>query len=509
MNADNISSASEPRHSVAKRLALAAGLLAVPLVGAVLFFPDVSKLGDRVKPRPDILLVTFDTLRADHTSPYGYARNTTPALVALARDGVLFETAYAPMSTTAPSHASIMTGLYPAGHGVLRNGFTLPESAVTLAERLAAEGYTTGAFVSSFVLYHKFGLAQGFDMYDDDFSSSESTQQETETWESVNVPGRKVDRRADAVTDRAIAWLNEIRPARRVPVFLWVHYMDPHEPYAPPPAFGDPFNIASATPKSLDEAVARYDTEIAFADRHFARLLQAFEDKALREGAWIIATADHGESFTEHGWRGHGTQIYEESVRVPLIMRWKGMLPAGMRVGSPVGLHDLAPTILARLRLAPLDGPHVGMNLAPLWNSPPVVMPERPLFFQRRLYDEDGLIAPIPLRELDGATFGSGVDVRGQKFGLRVGTWKFSEAAKETPSRELYDLAADPGETRSLAEERPEVAGRMSRLIDRWLDDHRKVRVAAPQEISSQDRALLQALGYTEPAPDEDENDEP
>ncbi|MCC7294088.1 MAG: sulfatase [Phycisphaerales bacterium] len=491
-----------PRHSIRRRVAFAAFLLGVPTIGAILFFPDVSRLDQRDKPRPDILLVTFDTLRADHCSLYGYARATTPNLARLAGDGVTFDLAYSPMATTAPAHASIMTGLYPLGHGVLRNGFVLPEGAVTLAEALKKEGYTTAAFVSSFVLYHKFGLAQGFDLYDDDFSKTEGTQPQAEAWEGVDVPGRKVDRRADAVTDRAIAWLNEVRPARRVPIFVWVHYMDPHEPYAPPASFGDPFGIASAAKGSLEEAVARYDTEIAFMDREFGRLLKAFDGKTLREGSWVIAAADHGESFMEHGWRGHGTQVYEESVRVPLVMRWTGRLPRGLKIESPVGLHDLAPTVAAALSLPRFDGPHVGINLAPLWATPPLVAPDRPLFFQRRSYEQDGLVEAIPLHEMDGAVFGSGVEVRGQKFAVRVGAWKFFEASEELVARELYELAADAGELKNVAGERIEIAGKLSRMIAEFRKDHRLARGATvSQTVSPQDQAMLKGLGYTEPEP--------
>lgn len=491
-----------PTYSLPRRAALFLGIPTVFAVTAVLFYPDIPRVQRQQEhARPDILLVTFDTLRADHCSLNGYPRRTTPTLDTLAREGLRFDPAYAPMATTAPSHATIMTGLYPIGHGVLRNGFPLSEKVVTLAERLKKEGYTTGAFVSSFVLFHKFGFAQGFDFYEDDFTRSEATQPQEERWEGEDVPGRKPDRRADAVTDRAIAWLNEVRPARRVPIFIWVHYMDPHEPYAPPASFGDPlFGIAASSPGSLDEAIARYDTEIAFADAQFDRLLRAAQSKALRDGLLVVATADHGESFVEHGWRGHGTQVYEESLRVPLIMSWKGRLPADRRVAGPVALNDITPTLLSIIGAPPVDGANSGLDLRPTWADPPVLNPDRPIFFQRRLYDSDGRIEPIPLREMNGATFGRAVETRGQKYAVRVGDFKYLESPQEDVPRELYDLATDPGEHHNLADQRPDVAARLSRLIAEWRDDHRRAIGPPPaQPVSPQDQALLKALGYTEP----------
>jgi arylsulfatase A-like enzyme len=481
-----------PRGAARRALILAA-LLAVP-AAVFLFRPAGTQTG----PRPDILLVTFDTLRADHCSSYGYPLATTPHLDALARDGVRFALAYAPTATTAPSHASLLTGLQPLGHGVLRNGFVLAGEVDTLAERLGRAGYTTAAFVSSFVLYHEFGLAQGFGFYDDDLTRSEATQAEAESWEGVAVPGRKTDRRADAVTGRALAWLEEAR-GRSAPRFVWVHYMDPHEPYAPPDGLLAGFG-APAAPGSLAEAVRRYDAEIAFADRELGRLLRAFTAAAGPEGAWIVATADHGESFGEHGWRGHGTQLYEESLRVPLVMRWTGRLPAAHVVESPVALHDLAPTLLGVLGLPPLEGPGVGTNLAPLWASPPRALPERALFFQRRAFERDGRIDPIPLRELGGAVFGGPIEVRGQKFGVRSGSWKYSEARAEPVASELYDLASDPGETRNVVAEHPELAARLSERIGRWRAEHRHARPPAPQRtVSPEEEAMLRALGYVEP----------
>ncbi|RJP32264.1 MAG: hypothetical protein C4547_14100 [Phycisphaerales bacterium] len=495
---------ADPQRPFVRVLFIAGGLAF--LILQVMFFYGLAVA--KQSRRPDVLLVTFDTLRADHCSACGYDRPTTRTLETLAAGGARFAVACAPMATTAPSHASMFTSRYPLSHGVLRNGFRLPDEAVTLAELLRDQGYSTAAFVSSFVLYHKFGLAQGFDVYDDDFSGAEGTQAQTGAWEGEAVPGRTVDRRADATTDAALKWLAaaavEPEGRKRRPIFTWVHYMDPHEPYVPPESFGDPFGSARMTPGSLEQAIARYDTEIAFADAQLKRLVDAFDAAGRETEPLIIVTSDHGEAFCEHGWRGHGPQIYEEAVRIPLIVRWEGRIPPGRVIEAPVSLPDVAATVLD---LIGVDAPRTdfdGESLAAALTKGVRLDDDRPHVFQRRLYERDGAVEPIPLREMDGATFGQSVEVRGVKFAIRSGRWKYYEAREERVARELYDLRADPGEQSNVAADHPDDVNRLSQMLNTW----RRRQLAGllqrpPQTVTSQDRAILESLGYTEPDDDD------
>ena len=180
---------------------------------------------------PNIVLITIDTLRADHCSVYGYGLGTTPRLGKLAREGARVETAYVPMPSTGPAHASLFTSRYPLAHRVLKNGHVLDDEYPVLAEMLERAGYRTAAFVSSFVLDDRFGFGQGFDSYDDDFRGANGSYKNMQHWEGIEVPG-EFDRRANETTDRAISWLR--KNGRRGGFFLWLHYMDPHEPYDQP-----------------------------------------------------------------------------------------------------------------------------------------------------------------------------------------------------------------------------------------------------------------------------------
>ena len=233
--------------------------------------------------RPSILLVTLDTTRSDAFGPH------TPAFNALAARGLQFRYAYATVPQTLPSHASMFTGLYPAGHGVHENARPLAESHGLVAERLRAAGYRTAAFISAFALAKRFGLARGFDVYDEDFGTG------------------KAERTADVTTDRALAWLNA---QQEQPLFLWVHYYDPHYPYTPP----EPFRT-----KHADQP---YRGEVAFMDEQMGRLVAAFEK---RGPAAIIVLADHGEGLGDHGEQQHGNLLYQATMNVPLVIAGPGV----------------------------------------------------------------------------------------------------------------------------------------------------------------------------------------
>ena len=259
--------------------------------------------------RPSILLVTLDTTRADAIGPEAKGVET-PAFNALAARGVRFRQAQATVPETLPSHASMMTGLYPAGHGIHENARYLSEAHTVLAERLRQAGYRTAACVSSFILARRFGLAHGFEAYDDELSP------------------RSVERTAAETTARALAQLGE-KP--RQPLFMWVHYFDPHAPYTPP----EPFRSRYAkTP---------YLGEVAAMDQQLGRLVQAFE--ALVPGPIAIVVAgDHGEGLGDHGESQHGNLLYQSTMRVPLLLVGPGVTPSVS--DTPVSTRRVFHTIL-------------------------------------------------------------------------------------------------------------------------------------------------------------------
>ena len=311
----------------------------------------------------NLLLVTIDTLRADRVGSYGHVRATTPHLDALARGGVLFEQAYTVSPTTLPAHASLFTGQPPSVHRVHQNGSVLADEATTLAEHLAGAGYQNGAFVSSFVVDRRFGLAQGFEHFDDNFVRNDAQVAPGTEWNGQRIP-LAFDRIGAATVDRALAWLARRRPER--PVFLWVHLFDPHQPLVPKEPFASEFARGEVDPvERLQDA---YDAEVRYADEQLGRLIEAFEAHAAGTPPLIAVTSDHGEGLWDHGWLEHGALLYDEAVRIPMVLNRPGHLPAGLRIAPPVSLMDLGPTLL---ELAGLPGYHgiQGQSLVPLMDD--------------------------------------------------------------------------------------------------------------------------------------------
>jgi arylsulfatase A-like enzyme len=427
---------------------------------------------------PALLLISLDTTRSDHLSAYGYPRRTSPALDALARQGVRFETAYSASASTAPSHATLFTSLHPLRHGVVKNGSPLAEERQTLAERLRARGFQTAAVVGSFVLDARFGFSQGFDLYDDDFVAEEGTVT-LEEWLGHEVPA-SFDRRGDHVTRRALEWLREVRdPAR--PFFLFVHYFDPHLSYDAPEPFASRFE-AELPPAAgeLDRVIARYDGEIAFADHAVGELLRGLEALGLADTTLVIVSGDHGEGLMQHGLLGHGVHLYEEAVRVPLLMRWPGRLPRQRTVSEPVTAVDIAPTALELLGLGPMGGVQ-GESLAPAARGGGRLDPERPIYLYRRHF------ASAWVEDMGRAY------VHGSLFGIRQGRWKYIEGDL-LETRELFDLEARHRERQNLAAAHPEKVRELAGRLEEW----RRAQGAAPDppDLSDADREALRALGY-------------
>lgn len=425
-------------------------------------------------PAPNLLLVVVDTLRADHCSAYGYARDTTPALRALAGQGVRVETAYSPLPATGPTHASLFTGLPPLAHGVVKNGLALAPSLPTLAERLRERGYRTGAVVSSFALAAKFGYARGFDEYQDDFDPQRSTLGFRE-WEGHAVP-EGFDRRARPTTRRALRWLEAAADDPR-PFFLFVHYFDPHDPYLPPARFR---RWQGETPRG--RAIAAYDGEVAYADHELGRLLAALEGRGLARDTLVVVTGDHGEGLLDHGYMFHDIQLKEEALRVPLVLRLPGRLPAGALLHVPVSLVDLSPALLALLSGTSAEATGRSAALLAALLDPDAARPAEPtpIFFQRRPF-APGRVGAF--------------QVAGDAFGLRLGRWKYIEAPEES-RRELFDLLRDPGERQNLSAQQGARADELSARIARWRE--RTARAAPAGAVDAADRERLRAMGYAE-----------
>lgn len=472
-------------------------IVAVSLATALSGCGDSGAPGEKAVAPVNVLLVSIDTLRADHMSVYGYERSTTPALETLASQGVRFDAAYAPASTTAPSHASLFTSLYPPTHRVVKNGRVLADEHETLAEVLSRWGYQCGAVVSSYVMHKKFNYDQGFDSWNDDFSQADSPVGIT-VWEGGQVEG-KFYGLADDTTRRAVDWL-EARDASQ-PFFLFVHYYDPHDPYAPPAGWAEPFelDLPADSRRGLDLLIASYDGEIAYTDHEIGRLLDALDELGLRDQTLVVAIGDHGEGLMAHGHLNHGLQIYEESVRIPLIFRWPSQLAANQLISTPVSLTDVAPTILELLRAGAESagaGGREGIELAELLSNAEGAARGRSLV--PTLSGEEVARGPVYLyrRPYEGGMIG-GIWAEGEKFGLRDGRWKYIRADASPQAEELYDLEADPEERNNLQGSLPEVARGLSERLALWL---RSVSREDPAllPLPAEDRARLEALGYAD-----------
>lgn len=436
--------------------------------------------------RPHVVLVTIDTLRADHCSTYGYPRSTTPFLDSLAAAGVRFDWAYAPMPVTGPAHAALFTSLSPAALGLPRNGIALSAERPTLAQVLHDAGYRTAAFVGSYPVSHRFGFATGFDHFDDDFEGGDPTFS-FKRWEGLDVEGT-FDRRAGHTVDRILEWLNGHDPA--TPLFLWCHMFDPHRPFDAPPPFETAFQPpAEATPVEIDNAL--YDGEILYADTQLERLVSATDRLLGRDGTLVIVTSDHGEGLMDHGWPTHGAQLYEEAVRVPLVMRWPEGIATARQVRSPVQLIDLFPTLIELLQVDAGEMLLQGSSLAKLLADDKDAATEPLIHTQRREFRSRLETRPIASTSTDKVT----LEIVGEMYAVRHGRWKLIDAPDEG-RRELYDLEGDPQERNNIVADHSDVADRLAAAIKQWHARQLELAPADPQQPSQEDLRRLELLGY-------------
>ena len=396
----------------------------------------------------NVLLVTIDTLRADHVGAYGSTRGATPTLDRLAREGVRFDVAHAHVPLTLPSHTTIMTGLYPVANGVHDNGsFRFDGAKPTLAGELKRGGYRTGAFVSAFVLDARFGLNAGFDVYDDRVQGA-----------SANLD--VVQRPAEAVLAPAYDWIvnRQSINIQQSPLntlwFAWVHLYDPHEPYAPPEPYASRYRQDP------------YAGEIAYADASLGVFLDRLHTAGLLDRTLVVVASDHGESLGEHGERTHGLFAYEATLRVPLIV-WGGGSLGPAVVTSPARLVDVTPTILDLVGVpsAPADG--------------------------RSLRQLAGGDAPAD----DPGSYFEALNANlTRNWAPLKGIVRNRLKLVDLPIPELYDLAADPGETKNLYASQRERARDLESRLDTVTRGAQPA--PAPSTLGGDAEARLRSLGY-------------
>jgi arylsulfatase A-like enzyme/Tfp pilus assembly protein PilF len=389
----------------------------------------------------NLLLITIDTLRADHLPVYGYTKIHTPNLDRLANESLVFEDAIAQVPMTLPSHSSILSGLLPPSHGVRDNaGFILDPKVNTLAEILKSKNYKTAAFISAFVLDSQFGLDQGFDLYSDDFSLVQD-----------RIDMSHVARRAEETELEVDAWLKKNSDQK---FFMWIHYYDPHDPYDPP------------EPYKTEYASSLYDGEIAYTDHVFGKLYDLLDQLQVKEKTIVVMTGDHGEGLGDHKEQTHSIFIYNATQHVPLMIRLPKIKPK--RIKGVVSLVDIVPTVLDWLGVQP-DQNMQGRSLIPLIEGKE---------HSTRVAYSDSIFPQLhygfsPLRRIS------------------TDQYEFIDA----PKPELYDRINDRYELKNLIKEKPEIANALHKKLDEIL----KSSEAVPNQVQKMDAETeekLRAMGY-------------
>jgi arylsulfatase A-like enzyme len=404
--------------------------------GATDRFPDVRNL----------ILVTLDTVRADHLGCYGRPGDPTPTIDRLAREGVKFDMAISQAAVTPVSHASILSGRYPPGHGLRvihsQTGYRLPDSVPTLATILQASGWNTAAFVSSFTVSEHFGLQRGFDVFDTGLSAAPSQLIAPDGKGFWKWDVGSNQRRADATTDKALEWLQEIQE----PYFLWMHYWDPHDPLIVPPS-----DVMSRFPPSGEEKdqkrIAIYDSEIYFVDLQLQRIFAALEASGQADSTMVVLTADHGQGLGEHDWWSHRL-LYQEQIHIPLIVKIPGG-PTGVTVRALVRSIDIFPTVLQTLGLdvpPDIDGEEL---LGLVGDEAPT--PRNAYADALNLYDLNSRL--VQRRRPNDDLLYSVIEY----------PWKLIYRSLRPNESELYNLESDPDEAINLYASEP---GQADRLVE-------------------------------------------
>lgn len=426
-------------------------VLQLALLGSLLF-----SACSRFSPAaPSVLLIVIDTIRPDRIGCYGSTTVQTPSIDRLASEGVLFENGFTQAAYTLPSMSTIMTSLYPYRHQVRSNRMNLSEEFGTLAELFQSAGYRTGAILGSAVLDGDRNLSQGFDHYDDSFPEKLTVYSETLKKAGIAL-GSNAERRANDVTDRALEWATDHNGK---PFFLFAHYFDPHSQYDPPPPFRERYKGRN------------YDGEVAFTDQEIGRLIDGLREAGYEENLLVVLTGDHGEGLGDHGEANHGFFVYDQTIRIPLIIKYPGYVNPGTRTGKLVSAVDILPTIAELLRLKP-PHPVDGHSMAGIFR------------------DENFNGEPVYSEAFSGYFHYGWSPTRS----IRTDKWKYVEA----PVKELYNIGDDPGETTNLYDSDNEIAIRLERIMRKHLIDESRVLPikSGPDTMSEVQKARLEALGY-------------
>jgi arylsulfatase A-like enzyme len=428
-----------------------------------------------LEPRPrgdrrNLLLVSLDTLRADHVGAYGADLPMTPELDRAAADGAVFEQAFATYPSTPGSHMTMLTGLYPATHRVIGPLDVLPPDLPTLPQILGAHGYQTAAYTEDGMLVASAGFARGFGYYHENKGST--------IWDASG--------QVDVTFPGGLRWLEAHRGEL---FFLFLHTYQVHEPYSPPPAFnlfttyqqdGRAVPITEATPVAIRDRHA-YAGEVRYTDSELGRVLTGLAALGELDRTLVVVTSDHGEEFWEHGWKAHDETLYDEVLRVPLILRAPGLVPAGRRIATQVSLVDLAPTLLDLLGI-PAPAIVQGRSLVPLLRDPAAPgFAERAVFaeLRKRSKQIELLAARTPARK-----------------------WIWRQGGRGAPL-EVYDLATDPRERQSvaspaLAAEGEVLRGHFRELVTARAPQATTTPSGPPPTLDPQTHDKLRALGYLE-----------
>ena len=462
---------------------LGAALAAIGAVGPVAAQSEAP--GGSLPPvRPNVLLITVDTLRADHLSSYGYHLRTSPVMDRLAEEGVRFDQAYTAIPMTGPSHFSMFTGRYPQEHGARINGVALPGDSkfLTIPQVLQRFGYTSGAFVSAWPLIGRLTqLNRDFDTYDEDLERS------YQVFHSM--------RWAEDVTRPALRWLEDHKEDRNL--FLWVHYFDPHEPYNLRKEFADPERVRDPHPavanyeESVRERIRRYDSEIGYADMHIGRLLDRLDKLGMRENTLVALLSDHGEGLGEQGFVGHGRWLYQSTLRVPWIMRMPGRIEPGTVIERNVSLMDLAPTLLDLVVPEFREETEISISYAGRSQVPAIMQGQRTQPRSIRFVSFEGKKGFIPSWISWVWRPNSGLPFRlGKLDGTAKSIW--------TPDQgrfELFDLAADPLERNSTVIDKDDRRYKFeSAAFQRWFDSTNLAE--SESRLTKRDAEVLESLGY-------------
>lgn len=435
----------------------------------------------------NVVLIMVDTLRADRLSVYGYAGETSPNLDALAADGVLYAKNFAQASWTRPSVATILTGLYPSSHGAVHKADLLPDRVDTVAEALNFFGYRTVGFANNVNVSESFNFQQGFQEYHYlapalFFGATEAAAKLT-LYSGLRLVrerffARRVDvhhyyQPADVVTDRALGWIDANRQGP--PFFMYVHYMDPHDPYMVHPMNGEGY-ARVALPNPSPDMAARlseiYDGEVRFFDEHLGRLVAGLRERGLYDDTMIVITADHGEEFHEHGGWWHGTTLYDEQTHVPLVVKPADGDARGVVVAGLTSNLDVAPTILTA----------VGAPVPPAMQGRPLAQAGAPEPGREQVFSEE---------DFEGNVLQA----------VRTPSWKLVVANEGNPRglapTELYDLGLDPGEQRNLATSDATRLEEMRAALGRSVIEARSQEGAGAQtDVDEVTKDRLRALGY-------------